>query len=199
MGKPKTLVRRIETLGEQSDYEGQAAEFLDYTGAVVEARYMGMRPHFTEDDDVRDVYEVRITRGSRSHTFEYGDSVDNTEERLAEMLGREYDYLAPRVRKEQSVGNSGHFYESRLRKWAAAHSEWMNVRDKGAGRRPSAYSVLSSLVSHEPPQDVDTFAEEFGYTKPSNALRVFEAVRNEWQAMCRLFTDDELEALQCIV
>ena len=49
--------------------------------------------------------------------------------------------------------------------------------------------------SYQPADNVDDFADEFGYEKPSEALRVFEAVNKEYDNLCKLFNEKELEML----
>lgn len=202
-----TLADKVQELGDAGKYREQARAFLEATGAKIEARYLATRPHFGESDkDARDVYEVRISRGSRSYSFEYGDSIANTEERIAMMLRPEDKYLAPRIRVDghDAVPGMGIGFLSRsayVRKvnaWSDEHKKMLDVQDADAGQRPDAYSVLACLQKYEPPQDVDDFAAEYGYTKPSDALRVFEAVKKEYAAMQSLFTDYELGAAQAI-
>ena len=45
------------------------------------------------------------------------------------------------------------------------------------------------------PDNVDDFAAEFGYEKPSEALRVYEACKNEADQLQKLFNDKECQQL----
>lgn len=198
------LLEKIEALGNARDYKGQAAVFLDATGAKIEARYLRTGPYFEGESikDSRDIYEFRITRGSRVYQAEFGESITGTEKRILLLAPPAAKGLESRVRMGEDVSGVAYgmqyMYPRRLREWTAAHKEWMDVRDKNAGQRPSAYSILSAMTTCEPPQNVDDFADEYGFTKPSEALRVFAAVQKEWQGMRELFTDDEIAALSRI-
>ena len=65
----------------------------------------------------------------------------------------------------------------------------------GKREKPSAYDLLASITKCEPPTDVDEFAEEYGYTKPSVAIRVYNAVTREWDGVQKLWTAEEIEKL----
>jgi hypothetical protein len=188
----ETLQEKVRAHGDAGEYDQQAQAFLDGTGTVIEARYLGLQEKWN-DKEPRDCYEVRIKRGSREYITEYGDSIANTEKRIAKMLGREHGYMAPRVRKGTGLYHGGYFYEMEARKWTEKAKEWGAA---GTDYRPRAYSVLASITCYEPEADVDVFACEYGYTKPSEALQAHEAEKKEYAGMLSLFSDSELEALQ---
>ena len=62
------------------------------------------------------------------------------------------------------------------------------------GERPSNYDILAGLSVYDY-DNVDDFAVDFGYEKPSEALRAFTAVRNETMNLKKLFNNEELELL----
>ncbi len=71
-----------------------------------------------------------------------------------------------------------------------------DARNRAIRHKPDAYSVLACMQSYEPSQSVDEFASEFGYTKPSEAIRVHKAVLEEWEGVQRLFTVEQIEKLR---
>lgn len=171
-----------------SEYDKQAAAFLSKTGATIEAKFKTLGVHFAGDTLKRDIWSVRIVRGSRSYAFEFGGSIHDTMTRLERSVG---------------VGNAHFFLVGRLdllptgatwklKKATAALEAWATV---GTDGRPTAYDVLAAMTKSEPADNVDDFADEFGYTKPSEALRVFKAVKKEYAALCQLFNEDEMAAL----
>lgn len=194
----KTLQEKARAHGDASEYHKQAQAFMDGTGTVIEARYLGLQEKWN-DKEPRDVYEVRIKRGKREYVTEYGDSIVNTEKRIASLLGKQYDHYAGRVRKGDTItGLFNSFMDvTRSKKafatWQAEASEWGAT---GMNNRPSAYDVLACLQAYEPAGDVDEFAGEYGYTKPSEALRVFGNVVKEWTSLLTLYSNEEMEALQ---
>lgn len=193
------LVEKLEALGDANKYDEQAAVFLDATSATIEARYIRTGAHFPDDTEKknRDIYEIRITRGSREFMFMFGENVRETIERITGLLGDGDKLLADHIRMDSGSVNIGgaHGFRLRLKKWEAEHKDWQPA---GTGNRPDAYSILACMTTSEPPDNADDFAAEYGYEKPSEAIRVFEAVRNEWENMQKLFTDDELDALSRI-
>jgi hypothetical protein len=68
----------------------------------------------------------------------------------------------------------------------------------GKWRKPHAYDVLACITKYPVEDSVDEFALEYGYTKPSEALRIHGAVREEWQNVSRLYNEAELEMLRAI-
>lgn len=62
-------------------------------------------------------------------------------------------------------------------------------------RKPSAYSILCCLEKYEPESDIDSFASNLGIEKPSEAIRIYEAVKKNWKEVSEMFSADELEAL----
>ena len=63
---------------------------------------------------------------------------------------------------------------------------------------PTLYDVLACLQKYEVGTFED-FCDEFGYDNDSrNALKTYKAVVKEYDKMCSLFNNDELELLQLI-
>lgn len=65
----------------------------------------------------------------------------------------------------------------------------------GIRKKPSTYNILAGL-GFEPPSSVDECAETFGYTKPSVAIRVFNALVEEWKGLNNIFTPEQIEKLR---
>jgi hypothetical protein len=62
----------------KTEYDLQAEKFLDDTGTILTSYYTGTRPYFDGDKEPRDVYSVTLTRGKKSYTFSFGDSIANS-------------------------------------------------------------------------------------------------------------------------
>lgn len=186
----KTLQDEISELGGRGYYQEQAERFCERTNTRIMLRYVGMKPHFTDSDEPRDTWEFSIKRGAREHTGVFGDSTKNTEDRIARMLRNDASY-AHNVRLGRKTPPME--YSIRSKRWEALSREW---GAEGFGDRPTAYNILACMTTNAPQDDIDDFAAEYGYTKPSEAIKVFAAVQKEWKAMQALYTDEELEALQ---
>lgn len=73
---------------------------------------------------------------------------------------------------------------------------WNNVHNE----TPEKYEVLDMLLGNATStigQDVDEFAEEYGYTKPSEAIRVYKACQSVLRKLARLFQCDEDGLYDC--
>lgn len=168
------LINKLEKLGAEGNYEGQAEEFMQSTNLDIKKRFIGTKKYFTDDKDERDVYEVKFTRGTRQYVFTYGDSVHNTQERI-----RKYDTKAIQTIQEKNL------------------KEWESKPEIEA-LKPSNYNILACLDGFMDYDDVDKFANDFGYEKPSEAVKTFEAVKKQTNELQKLFNDAELQALSFI-
>ena len=60
---------------------------------------------------------------------------------------------------------------------------------------PTAYDVLACLTKYDP-GTLEDFCDEFGYDLDSKkAERVYNAVKDEYNNLCMLFSDEELAEL----
>lgn len=75
---------------------------------------------------------------------------------------------------------------------------WDSYHNMQKNKKPNAYDILATLWAYELANNIDDFASEFGYEKPSEAIRVYESVKNEYAELQKLFTPDELQQLQDI-
>ena len=60
------------------NYEQQANDFLQKTNTTISLEYLKNDFHFINDESTRDIYRVKIKRGGRSITFEFGQSIINS-------------------------------------------------------------------------------------------------------------------------
>ena len=63
----------------KTNYEKQATDFLEKTGCKMTITYKENRKYFPGDKETRDVYDVKIERGTRKFKFELGNSMKNSE------------------------------------------------------------------------------------------------------------------------
>jgi len=126
-----------------SEYIKQAESFLEKTGSKLEIEYLKNDFHFEGDKSKRDIYRCTLSRGARSYTFNFGQS----------------------------------------------------IADSQKGEKPTSYDILACLQTY-PVYTFEDFCSEFGYDNDSiKALKVYEAVKDEYNNLCRLYTDQELELL----
>ena len=72
-----------------------------------------------------------------------------------------------------------------------------SITNSGAANRvePTAYDVLSCLTKYDI-GGYEDFVSEFGYEFGPSSKRIYNAVVKEFDNVSRLFTDEQIEALQ---
>ena len=71
-----------------NEYEKQALDFCEKYGVNVEINYLKTDRYFSDDNEKRDIYTVKITRGEKVYDFTFGDSIHDTELRKKAILNR---------------------------------------------------------------------------------------------------------------
>lgn len=70
-------------------------------------------------------------------------------------------------------------------------------RERCTWQKPTAYDILACLTKYEPEETLNEFAHAYGYTdNPEEAIRVYNAVKEEWANVSKLWTPEQLEALR---
>ena len=171
----------------KSKYEQQAEAFLNATKTAFKCEFLRHGKHFIDDKDTRDIYKITLTRGKRSYTFNFGQSIADS------------GFYYTKGRKVNQIDRS-----QLTNKHLVA---WIKLRDydflnNGTSDTihypiaPTAYDVLSCLTKSDPGTFED-FCSEFGYDEDSRkAEKIYNAVVDEWKNVCALFTDEEIEQLQ---
>lgn len=160
----------------KTDYNLQAADFLSKTRATLTVEFDHNGKHFDDDKINRDIYNITLTRGKRSYTFKFGQSVNHSG-------------------KFQKIINKGKFQERILETsdtWQGNQNDYWYSHQPV---KPSAYDVLSCLTKYDPGIFTD-FCADFGYDEDSRkAYRAYGAVRDEYLNLAKLFNDAELEEM----
>lgn len=171
-----------------STYDKQAIKFLQDTDTSLEVLYVKHGKHFSDDKEDRDCYTVTISRNNRSFTVNFGQSILHSATR--EMLDLEAELLALDNDTRARFFGSTIQRKGKIKMKLAKLSEYVE--------QPSAYDVLACLQKNDP----GTFAEfcsDFGYNEDTRtAERTYQAVKEEWLNIERLFTEKEIEELQKI-
>ncbi len=90
-------------------YDVQAATFLGKTGVSIQIDHLRYGYHFSDDcqkSEKRDIYEITLTKGNISHSFEFGQSIASTRKGEAPSS---YDVLS--VLQKYDVGPFDDFCE----------------------------------------------------------------------------------------
>ncbi|OPZ01056.1 MAG: hypothetical protein BWZ11_01885 [Bacteroidetes bacterium ADurb.BinA395] len=172
----------------KTNYEKQAADFLEKTGCKMTITYKENRKYFPNDEETRDVYEVKIERGSRVWKFEFGNSIKDSE--FVAVYGKT-KYPIPASFREKSNSEIALYVKQNLQ------SDFGTVKADRIIRPvpPSEYSILACLTKYDP-ESFEDFCSEFGYdTDSKKADKVYSGVKEEWLNVCRMWSDSEIEEL----
>lgn len=170
---------------EISSYEQQALDFLQSTNTTFKAEFLKYGKHFDDDKEDRDIYSITLTRGQRSFTFNFGQSLNDS--------GFYYTVGSNKIMLDRKELNRKDLKTSiKMR-----NNSFIPTLDKiHYPVTPSAYDVLACLTKYDP-GTFENFCSEFGYdTDSRKAEKTYKAVVDEWKNIQALFTDSEIEQLQ---
>lgn len=176
----------------KSEYDIQAEEFLNKTGAEIKIEFKEHGKHFLDDKETRDIYNVTLKRGNRTMTIVFGNSTNDSGFKIVNVNnGKIMKIIDVPNEKRALLMNPVHNKSLRtLANWQFALCDKLKYPVP-----PSIYSILCCLTKYDPgtfPQ----FCDEFGYdTDSKKAEKTYNAVVDEWKGVCSLFTDEEIELL----
>lgn len=169
---------------EITDYNQQAIDFLTISNTAFSAKYIKTGKYFDDDKEERDIYEITLSSKGRSYTFKFGNSINASgqyillDSTLKKRFGRpvissvEYKKLSFYDKKEVTINKNF--------------------------KAPTAYDVLACIAKYDP-GTLDDFCSEFGYDVDSKkAEKIYNAVKEEWLNIERLFTESEMDILRDI-
>ncbi len=171
----------METL----DYQQQALDFLTATGSTIEIKFSHYGKHFDGDKEDRDIYDVKISRGKRSYSFKFGNSLNDS--------GFYYTVGRRKVDLDRSLLDKK---DLMFRIKMKDHSFVSNIDKIHRPIAPTEYSILACLQKYEA-GTFENFCGDFGYDEYSRtAEKTYKAVVKEFDKLSALFNYAELEQLQ---
>lgn len=200
MENKNVFAQQLRELGEASKYKEQAAFFMEVTRSTLEVieTVPQKAPLWAKDDNYRHGinYSVMLKNPRGSFTFDFWGSIHD-----AEMLE-----TAKQAIKRGNHSREWETVRAYLDKLGVAtFSPFATNRDTGEKKliaevrkaiEPSAYDILAALH----PISSDTFEDfcaEFGYDTDSRRAEItYRACVEQDNHMRKLYTHDELDALQ---
>lgn len=166
-------------------YEKQATDFLEKTGTTMSVEFKENGKHFEDDKDNRDIYNVKFKRGNRSFTIQFGQSLVNSTKIVDTKTGNEFTTNGGRLKGNLKIEDMNKYRRVLGR-------ELKEVK----GTPPAAYDVLACLQKYDVGSFED-FCSEFGYdTDSRKSLKTYKAVVKEYDNVCKIWNDTEIEDLQ---
>lgn len=164
-----------------------AQDFLNNTGATLAVEYSRTGKHFEDDKEERDIYKVTISKGGRSMSFDFGQSINASGKYI--IVDSNNGYL-----RGQKIAN-----DAGLKKAKSAYvgsGFYKFYQENKSYSVPSAYDVLACLQKYEV-GNFENFCQDFGYdTDSRKAEKVYKAVLDEYKNLCTLFDVEEMQQLQ---
>jgi len=170
----------------ETNYEQQAIDFLAKTNTAFTAEFLKNGKHFPNDKEVRDIYKITLKRGQRTFSFNFGQSIMNSQYYQDPIKERTYTL--------NGGARTGNYSINDVEKYKNGFP--INAIKLIKGTAPTAYDVLTSLTKYDP-GTFDDFCSEFGYDEDSkSAEHTYNAVKEEYLKVISLFTDEEIEQLR---
>lgn len=165
----------------KNEYTNQAEKFLQDANATIKIELQGRAINTAwKEKQPRNLYAVTIATPRGSYTFDFWDSLYNTE--LTQTTVEQYAQKHFRMRYEDMT------YSEQKK----ARAE-LAIKQKEA--RPTCYDVLACLTKYDPGTFED-FCSEYGYNEDSRtAERIYIAVHKEFANLKRIFDPKQLEAM----
>lgn len=147
--------------------------WLGQTKSTMRITFEKTAPFFDDEKQDRDIYSVELSRGGRTYTFQFGQSVACSARWRWESAWATTKYAFGPVRP--------------------IHGDYKPNVDR---RQPSAGSVLMCL-EYTNPGTFEGFCDEYGYdTDSRKAERTWRACVDQYLALAGMYSEDELEALE---
>jgi hypothetical protein len=164
-----------------NEYIKQAINFLKKTHTEIKIEYVGLAVNKEwKEKEKRCLYEITLTSPRGAMTFDFWDSIRNTEIKtmtLEAYAEKRYHVVFPSLTQAEKM---------------QANRE-LAVKKKAAS--PSAYDILACLTKYDPGTFED-FCSDYGYNEDSRtAERIYFAVQKEYNQLARLFTPEQMEEL----
>ncbi len=187
----KTLYNTVESLIDNSEYTEATNLVSDSMNIEFKAEFLKNDFHFSGDKETRDIYKITLKRGQRKYSFEFGQSINNSG--FYATYGRQ-KYELPREKMNLKKHELKNFVKNKFN-WDFGRVESdVLVYPK----EPTLYDVLACLTKNEVGSFED-FCSDFGYETDSiTAKKTYKSVSKEYDKVCSLFSNEDLEILQLI-
>jgi hypothetical protein len=165
-------------------YEKQANDFLKLTETEIIIEFVKNDYHFEDDKDKRDIYKVSIKRGERKFSFYFGQSVFKSQYYQDSIPNRTYTL--------NGGCRTGNYSINNIQKYQSGGQKLTLIQ----GEKPTVYDILACLQKYDV-GTLENFCGDFGYDIDSKkAEKIYKAVVKEFDNICKIWTDYEIEILK---
>jgi hypothetical protein len=170
-----------------TDYQKQANDFLKSTNTKFKCEFLRFGKYFDDDKKERDIYTITLSRGNRSYTFAFGQSIVHSG---LKVNGKIIDL--PNIKREDlTLRNlTLKYYLQQKIGYPLISKDKIEYPEQ-----PTAYDVLACLTKYDP-GDFENFCVDHGYdTDSRKAEKIYNAVCNEFKNIQALYNDVEIDLL----
>lgn len=168
----------------ENTYEKQATDFLTKTNTIIKVDFVKHDFHFEGEKEKRDIYKVTIKRGNRSFSVDFGNSICHSGEYICM---RKLAYI-------EKLAGKFCLTEKEYKKLSQYDKTYFQKNPNF--KIPTNYDVLTCLQKYEV-GTLQDFCSDFGYEADSiKANRIYKDVCKEFDNVCKIWSDEEIEELQ---
>lgn len=180
----EALQKTVERMVSNSQYDEACELIAKEMNLGFKTEFLKNDFHFEGDKDKRDIYKITLKREGRKYTFNFGQSVYESQH-----------YQDKNIKEKTYTMNGG----SRTGGYKVHDLSFLDtycLLIKGTA--PTLYDVLACLTKYDP-ETFEYFCDCYGYDiDSSRAKKTYKAVKKEYQKMCTLFSENDLEVLRQI-
>ncbi len=167
---------------QSNEYDKQAEQFLQDTGTTFKADFLTHGIYFDGDKDKRDIYQITLVQGERFYSFKFGQSINASGKYVIDA--------------DCWQGDNSYSRGQRLHKKPFIIGQGKVHHINKAFAKPTPYDVLAALQKNDI-GTLEDFCGDFGYNTDSiSASKTYNAVRDEFLNIERLYNTEEIEQLQ---
>lgn len=166
-------------------YEWQAKDFLESCNARISIDLVGKEPNpLWNDDKPRNKYSFVITTPKGKMQGIFWDNLYRTE-----LSSLSYDKFLEKLQRKSR--------NAIIPMGTPSYTKFRNMKLEA---KPSAYDILACLEKYDV-GSIDDFMHDFGYEIRStrdftNLLNAYNAVIQEYNDLCRIFTPEQIKILR---
>lgn len=151
------------------DYEQNAIEFCEKNNVVITKEFLKNDFHFADDKSKRDIYKITIATPYHKFSFDYGQSIINSQYLRDDRKPAQTYTLNGKAR-------TGNIEIHNLQKYENCGNPLTLVN----GKIPTDYDILASLTKYES-ETFEDFCYNYGYDNDSiKAKKIFKDVKKEY-------------------
>jgi hypothetical protein len=168
------------------DYNKQATDFLEKTNTTIDKVFSHNGKHFENDEQVKNIYTITIKRGNKQFSFNFGQSIMNSQYYQDRIPDRTYSL--------DGKSRTGRYSINDIAKYKNSFGDFNGLKII-KGQIPTDYDILTCLTKYNP-GTLQDFCSEFGYDIDSkSAEKTYLAIKEEWKNVQTIWTDKEIELL----